>query len=274
MAETNNFDPSLFAGLSSDPTEAVDTTPEPEPAPVEPDAPSAPEPVAPTTPEPTTTTAPVAPPTPVLEPTTLDAMTPRERALLERIEQLTGERFAAEKTTSGPPTEPVVEPTAEQPHNFLEGLNIDDVLATPENLNAVLVAVHNQAVQKTATVVAEHIMRNLPRAMETFYAQQKTMADMVDQFYKDNEPLTHFKKTVAAAANEVASENPGLSVKEVFDKAAERVYTMIGLQKEAAAKPRPTRPLAPRGTTNTGGRAQVPALQGLVGEVADLFNIH
>lgn len=258
--EQSEFDPAMFAELSSDPTVEepviatdlpVTTTVEPEPVPI----------VEPIVAE------------PVIEEVEYKDLTPRERSLLDRLEKVTGERLDAvvpTPTTESPATP--IEPTA---HNFLDGVDIDEVLSSSENLNKLLVAVYNRALADAVGQAKEYMLKSAPQVITQYTTQHLAMRELVDQFYRDNHELASIKRTVAAVANEIAADKPELSMSELFKEAGERVYKMLGLKRGTTTVTAPTtiakRALVtPRGTSV---RMQAPALEGVAADISDLFGI-
>lgn len=168
-----------------------------------------------------------------LEEIPLDQLTPRERALMERLERVTGEKLATVPVETARETQAEVAPVD---HNFLEGMDIDEVLSTPENFNKLLLSVYNKGLQEAGRLAAENIMRSLPSTINTFVNQQLTMRETVQQFYNDNPELRNVKKIVAGVANEIAAEHPEYELGKLMNEASSRVYKMLGLKKGAMKK--------------------------------------
>jgi len=259
--ESNDFDPTLFIGASSDPLMDADVSDKTD-TPVE------------TTPAPSSDAAvtDVTPPaTPaVLSEPALDAvewkdLTPRERMLLDRLERVTGEKLSAPVADPKPALD---QPVQDAVYNFLDGLDVDEVLSSAETLNKVLLAVYNRALQEGTKLATENVLRSTPQAISQYVTQHMTMREMVKEFYDTNPELASVKRTVAAVANEISAEKPELSLEDLFREAGERVYKMLGLKKAATKSAAAL--VRPRGSS---GRVKAPALQGLAAEVSDLFDI-
>lgn len=201
------------------------------------------------------------------------SLTPREKMLLDRLEKITGERLDLTKVSG--PTEPEVEPTTvpeAATHNFLEGLDIDEVLSSSENLNKLLLMVHGRALQEAQKLAAENIMRSLPQVISNFVTQHITMKQTVEDFYKTNSDLSHVKKTVAAVANEVQAENPDFSLDQIFDVTAKKVRQMLNLKGPPANGTNPVRQNKNPGfVPGQKGRVKVPELQGIAREINELI---
>lgn len=195
-------------------------------------------------------------------------LTPREKALLARLEEVTGKVPAAPETPASEPTPT----TAVTVPNFLEGLDLDEVLSTPENLNAALGRVYVQGMQEASKLAAEQIMRNLPQVISTYVTQHITLRETVDQFYKEHPQLKAVRRTVSQVANEIAADEPELSLEKVFAKSAERVYKMLNLTKQAPKEvKKPSNPGFVNHRGNGSRAVKTPELAGLAKEITDLL---
>jgi hypothetical protein len=195
---------------------------------------------------------------------------PRERKLLERIEALTQEKLESSKKSTEPTSEDSFSP---QEHNFLDGLDIDEVLSSSDNLNKLLLGVYNKALQESSKLSAENIMRSLPSTMSNYVTQHLTMREMVNNFYENNDDLIGAKQTVTDVANKIANENPDLSVEEVFARTAEEARKVLNLKKIEPKSKGNSKPTLHNSRGN-GGRARlsVPELDGLAREVNELIS--
>lgn len=193
---------------------------------------------------------------------------PREKKLLERIEALTQEKLERSKTATESTD---VSEVTESNFNFLDGLDIDEVLSSSDNLNKLLLGVYNKALQESSKLSAENIMRSLPSTMSNYVTQHLTMREMVNNFYDDNDDLVGAKQTVTDVANKIANDNPELTVEEVFQRTASEARKVLNLKKiEPKTKGKPTL----HNSRGNGGRARlsVPELDGLAKEVNDLIS--
>jgi len=184
--------------------------------------------------EPKTSTESVEPDT-EQEPAEPDQDTNQEQvpALLARIEELTklvqqGRTVQPEKDDDKDDGEG--SGTAPEAIDFLTGIDMDEVLASPENFNGLLNKVHQAGMEKASSMAAEKIMRNLPRVLSTYIRNHIAMNEAVKLFYEENPDLRAHGSTVGMVANEIANENPQLSQQKVFDQAATRVRTMLKLK--------------------------------------------
>jgi hypothetical protein len=101
------------------------------------------------------------------------------------------------------------------------------------------------------------------------------MVELVNDFYKKNPDLAGVKKTVAAVANDVAAENPGFTVEQVFEAVGKKTREVLGMKarvadpKKSGAKPDLKKPAF----ADQKGRKASPSsgLKGLEKEVNDLL---
>lgn len=193
---------------------------------------------------------------------------PREKALLKRIEELT-----QTKLDSGKPKEDSQDSSEYTPqeHDFLADLDIDEVLSDSGNLNKLLVAVYNRAVQDASSRSAENIMRTLPETMSTYVNNTLSMRELVNQFYEDNSDLKDVKKTVTDVANQIANENPELSVEDIFARTGTRVREILNIKR---TEPKSDKPTLHNNRGNGGSRTRlnVPELDGLAKEINELIS--
>jgi hypothetical protein len=198
------------------------------------------------------------------------SLTPRERILMERLEQLT------ERTLNmGPPTASSVETPAVVPaveHNFLEGVDLDEAFSTPENFNKVLQVVYAKALEDARANISAHIMSTLPEIVTQRVTQHVSMQERVSTFYADNPDLAEVKRTVAGVANEIATENPQLTLDAVFAEAASRTRRILHLPTTPiAAKSQGRRPAFAGQRSPGAQRAVETEVRTLSDEIEDLM---
>ena len=221
--------------------------------------------------EPTSSTTPEKEPASQLEDAFDDSvpLTPRERILMERLERITGENLSL---TTAKPTEAVpITPAADAVRNFMEGLDINDVLATSENLNSLLTTVYNEAMTASSKLSAEQILQNLPGIMSSYVTQHLTMTKMVDDFYGRNPDLQQVKQTVATVANKIAAEHPEFTPEQVFDASAVEARKLLRISNIAPTTTTPKTKPAFAPATNGRVRERAPVLTGIEKEVLDLI---
>ena len=199
-------------------------------------------------------------------------LNPREQQLLERLERITGERLelsslqqAATPQVAAPPPEAI---------NFLDGTDLDEVFSSAENVNKLLVAVYNKALENAAALAAEKSLQNIPGTVTTYVAQYLASTKMVDTFYEENPDLVGVKQTVAAVANEISANHPDYTLQQVLDEAGKGTREALKLRSNPPAKKAApiARPVAlPGQKGGAGQRFSVPELEGLEKEINDLL---
>ena len=189
-----------------------------------------------------------------------EELTPRERLLLERLEQVTGERL--ERT----PVQSADVPTIKE-HNFLEGADLDEVLSTPENFNKLLMKVYQLGVQESR----EHSLRFVDDRITQKVTSHTAMVEAVRDFYDSNPDLRAVKRTVAAVADEITASEPTLPLDDVFSKAATKTRELLGLRKPEGNLNGVSKPSFVRSTHSRQSGSREPQLQGIVKEIDDLL---
>lgn len=190
---------------------------------------------------------------------------PRERALLDRIEQLTNQAYQKPQAQSND------DAFTPQEHNFLDGLDIDDVLSSGENLNKLLLAVYNRGLQESLRMANTQFTAQAPNLVREHVTQHMTMRELVDNFYSTNPDLIHARKTVGAIANEVSQENSELSIDEVFAEAAKRTREVLGLPNLVANDIKTEKPNLPTRRQPGNRRNGTATLTGVAKEIDDLL---
>lgn len=205
---------------------------------------------------------------PATDDTSESEYTPREKALIERIERLTGQSYEGQRIQETP----VGSQFVPQEHNFLDGLDIDDVLSSSENLNKLLLAVYNQGLQESIRMAGEHFSTTGPSMIQQHVNQHLTMRELVDNFYQENQDLLSVRKTVGAIANEVSQEDPNLTIEQVFAEAAKRTREALGIpapsNSQRDQRERPNLPSRRQPGNRRNGTNQ---LSGIAKEIDDLI---
>ena len=188
---------------------------------------------------------------PVEAPTDVPQLTP-EQAEIARLRQQLEEanaRFIEKQAPVSKPSESAP-PTTIQARDFLpEGVDVEDVLTDKNKLNSLL----NQVFQTAVVETTQRMALSLPDIVEAQVRQQSALRQAVDSFYTKHPHLTGFKRTVSAAATEIAAANPDWSVDQVFDAAAVKASELIGLQQQTAAQ-------TPAHVAQVGQKLKSPAL--------------
>ena len=188
---------------------------------------------------------------PVEAPTDVPQLTP-EQAEIARLRQQLEEanaRFIEKQAPVSKPSESAP-PTTIQARDFLpEGVDVEDILTDKNKLNSLL----NQVFQTAIVETTQRMALSLPDIVEAQVRQQSALRQSVDSFYTKHPHLTGFKRTVSAAATEIAAANPDWSVDQVFDAAAVKATELIGLQQQTVAQ-------TPAQVAQVGQKLKSPAL--------------
>ena len=193
----------------------------------------------------------------------------RESVLLQRLEEETGRRLQLEREVpaeSETPVSPVADP------NFLENLDLDEVLSSSENLNALLLAVYNRGVSESMRRASDNVLGSVNELVSRYVREQLSMSEMVKEFYEQNEDLRPLRRTVAAYAKEISRDNPDLKPHEVFAQTATKVRTALKLKQVTA--PPAARVAAKSFAPQRGRKANLePELTGIEKEIMELVDI-
>ena len=158
-----------------------------------------------------------------------------EQAEIARLRQQLEEanaRFIEKQAPVSKPSESAP-PTTIQARDFLpEGVDVEDVLTDKNKLNSLL----NQVFQTAVVETTQRMALSLPDIVEAQVRQQTALRQSVESFYTKHPHLTGFKRTVSAAATEIAAANPDWSVDQVFEAAATKATELIGLQQQVASQ--------------------------------------
>ncbi len=198
-------------------------------------------------------------------------ISPREQALIDRLKALESKQL---DTSNEPPQLSVPEITTQE-HNFLEGIDMDDLLGDPARLNGVLQEVYNKALQQASRIALEHTYQTMPATVLHFSRQQYEMQKTIESFYAQNPELVERKTTVGSVANEIAAAHPEYTVEQLLDESAKQVRKMLGLKAQAVtAKDLPTtrRAVTPGFAKQRSGNGRVKQeeLSALEKEIAEL----
>jgi len=210
-----------------------------------------------------------AEPEPAVEPTSDEPEGDYESALLARLEEETGKRLQLERELP-PVEESVKEPTADP--DFLEGLDLDEVLSNSENLNRLLLSVYNRGVSESMRRASDNVLGSVQDLVSRYVREQLTMTEMVKEFYDTNPDLRPFRRTVAAYAKDISKDNPELKPQEVFAQTATKIRTALKLKKIESrdAVIKPSKSFAPQ----RGRKVNLePELTGIEKEIMELVDL-
>ena len=143
---------------------------------------------------------------------------------------------------------------------------MDRVLDKPENMNELLVKVHNRAV--------ESVIKHIPAIISNMIETQVTMRGSVTKFYEENKDLVPHKQYVGFVVNELVGKHPDWDMNKVFTELPKEVRKRIGLKQQAEEKKQQKQR---GGFPPRGSGARPPAKQGsdkptgTEAEIADLI---
>jgi hypothetical protein len=123
-----------------------------------------------------------------------------------------------------------VELSDTQVQDFLDGVDPEDMMADPELFNQVLNKAVNHGYKTAVTTAIEQVLTRMPQMVINYVRHHSTMEKVVEDFYTTHPELSAVKRTVATVANEVHAEHPDWKVQQVFDEAATRTKTLLGLK--------------------------------------------
>lgn len=206
-------------------------------------------------------------------------------AEIERLRAAVEERHT-------PQEDPVVEGTAEDTTPEPEPIDIGDVdfigdiELDPDSdtfkadLANVLKAVYAKAYQDSVNLSQERVLMQIPKLVLNYGQRQSAIKEIVTEFYSNNQDLEGYKRTVAAAANEVHAENPDLPLPKIFEMAAEKTRKTLGLKKKAIKKDEETPVVEDKKKKKApfakpSGRRDEPSdnLKGMAKEIDDMLNL-
>lgn len=205
----------------------------------------------------------------------------QNKRLLERIDRISrlpvepprteDDRLIAPSEEKGP--EPL------EDFDFIKGRSLEEITEDPKLFNELLNDVYKRgyevALERVAPVASEKTLTSIPQVVVRYVRQHMAMADIVKDFYKENEDLIPVKRTVGAMANEVYAEHPDWKVAEVLTEAAKRSRDVLGMKEKVRRGEKPPgkekSPAFADAGGNRGGPAPKPSkLEREIGELIDL----
>lgn len=132
---------------------------------------------------------------------------------------------------------------------------LEDLIKDPKTFNKLLNDVYRKGVEISNTRSNESMLLAAPGIIKQQVSEQIALQRSVTRFYETNEDLVPYKKTVAAIANKVASENPEFTLKEVFKETEKLSRARLKLAKKASENNDKGKrfPSKPNGRRNTAG---------------------
>ena len=209
----------------------------PEPEEVKTEEPVLEEPVGVETPE---TQEPVAQPaqtpevqpTPEAQPTLVVPETSRVEELVKQVEALSQQilQMKAQAPVTTPPSkEPAPQAQPTEAFDYLDGLDLDDVTTDPKLFNNVLSKIESRIRGAIAEETTRSTLMAIPDVVQYQIKQQAALDELVREFYDGNQDLKPVKHTVAMVAQNIASEHPDWTVKQVFEESAVKTREILKL---------------------------------------------
>lgn len=131
-----------------------------------------------------------------------------------------------------------------EPVTFVSSEDVADLSDDPEKLatilNTMLNKVRLDAVQQAIPLAQEQTMLSVPQVTAQYIKRHNAMKTLVDDFYTKNPDLKVVQRSVGMIANEVHAEHTDWTVQQVFDEAATRTRSALGLKAPVpGAQPKP-----------------------------------
>lgn len=144
-------------------------------------------------------------------------------------------RKSLEETAGGPVIKKVetktAAPTTDAPLeevDFLAGADMEDITGNAKALNTLLNKVYNAGTLASA----EKTLKSIPDIVRANAAQHLQLSTATADFYKVNEDLVPFKRTVAVVGMEVAAEHSDWTVEKVMEETGKVARERLALHKE------------------------------------------
>lgn len=165
-------------------------------------------------------------------------------SLRSRIEELESKKQVSEPADKKPDadTKPKPEPATVAEQNFLGDLDPDDLIRDPAEFNKLLNKIYQQAIVDARKTITENVFRSIPEIVQSNITIMSELKQASEEFYNQNEDLKPFKKVVAAVFEEVASENPGKSYRELLPLVGEEARKRLELHKKSTDQSPPRLP--------------------------------
>lgn len=193
----------------------------------------------------------------------------REDILTARVEEL---QAKLEEKNAPIVEEDIIKVDDKPALDFMKDLDIDEVLREGASFNEILVAVYNKVKEDATQAAAEKMMSDLPRIVTSYIGQQTTMQAIINDFYEANPDLKAVKRTVAAIANEIHAENPGMATKDWLEQAASKTREVLDIKKKTAIKDRKVKE-KPAFVKQGARPAPEEGLSGIAADINDLLEV-
>lgn len=143
----------------------------------------------------------------------------------------------AKTPTTSAPAEPEISEV-----DFMSGIEMEDLQDDPKVFNSIL----NRVLKEGVRMGRESVLRDIPNIVTHNVRQQSVLKEATDNFYKNNEDLIPFKRVVGAVAEEILSDNPEITLEELFKKAGADTRKRLALVRQAQGREPERRPGLPR----------------------------
>ena len=152
------------------------------------------------------------------------------------------------KEVTPPVEEPSDEPLPIDEHNFLGDLDLDELTRDPDQFNKLLNKVFVKGVETARLEVktgSEGVLRSIPDIVKNNIQVVTAMKKASDEFYTANADLKPFKKVVATVFEELASDNPDKSYKDLLTEVETETRKRLELHKKAVSNNKSDKPPRP-----------------------------
>ena len=171
-----------------------------------------------------------------------------------------------------PAAEP--EPLKFDDQDFIGELDIEEMIREPGEFNKFLNKFYQQTVTDVRKILGEGILKSIPDIVSNTTALQTQLKEASDKFYEDNADLKSFKKVVAAVFEEIHSDNPAYTYKEVIKEVGPEVRKRLDLHKKAASKvEKEKNPRLPRKKGGSGNPSDSPDTNPLQDELTEMNKV-
>jgi len=149
-------------------------------------------------------------------------------------------RKQVEEFAGGPKPKPEPEtktaaPTTEAPTeelDFIGGADMEDITGDPKALNTLL----NKVYAAGARSSSEKVLKSIPDIVKANALQYSKLSNATTEFYKANEDLIPFKKTVAAIGLELSAEHPDWEIDKLMEEIGKESRSRLALHKKVTSE--------------------------------------
>lgn len=179
------------------------------------------------------------------------------------------EEKEAKKTTDTPTTDV---PLTLEEQNFLDGIDFDEAMSSPESFNKLLNAVYQKGVKQSKDISTESVLRNIPEIVKANILTVTSLQRAAENFYSNNEDLRPYSKTVATVWEELYAQNPDKTYEDLMNDAATETRKRLNLQKEVKQQQKEEKkpPRLPSNRGKVGRQSEQPNLTPMEQEIAEM----